>query len=199
MRPLVIKLGGSLIGSSALGDWLAAVTCLPGRAILVPGGGPFADAVRTAQAKLGFGDAAAHAMAILAMEQYAHALLDLAPALAPCATRAELTAARHGVWLPARLALAASDIPPSWDVTSDTLAAWLACEIEASGLALVKRAGAPTAGSTPLDWAAEGLVDPAFPAAAARFGGPVTCLGDADPSRLAAFATTAAFPRALTG
>ena len=33
--------------------------------IVVPGGGPFADAVRASQAEIGFDDAAAHEMAML--------------------------------------------------------------------------------------------------------------------------------------
>jgi 5-(aminomethyl)-3-furanmethanol phosphate kinase len=66
------------------------------------------------------------------------------------------------VWLPAVMAFADPDIPESWEMTSDSLAAWLARKIEATRLVLVKSTGAPS----PLDPAAlaeAGLVDRLFP------------------------------------
>ena len=59
----------------------------------VAGGGVFADAVRSAQQRFTFSDAAAHAMALLAMEQYAALLADLDPALRRCADAGEIRAA----------------------------------------------------------------------------------------------------------
>jgi aspartokinase-like uncharacterized kinase len=48
--PNVVKLGGSLHDAAELGGWLAALAEAPGPArVVVPGGGPFADAVRAAQ------------------------------------------------------------------------------------------------------------------------------------------------------
>ena len=64
----VIKLGGSHAFAPQLKDWIGAVAAQAGRIVLVPGGGPFADAVRDAQARMGFDDGAAHRMALLAME-----------------------------------------------------------------------------------------------------------------------------------
>src|SRR5258706_129790 len=52
----VIKLGGSFAFSADLGEWIAAIAGCAGRAVIVPGGGPFADAVRAAQAQMGFDD-----------------------------------------------------------------------------------------------------------------------------------------------
>ena len=40
----VVKLGGSLSGAPELKAWLAALAGAAGRVVLVPGGGPFADA-----------------------------------------------------------------------------------------------------------------------------------------------------------
>ena len=71
---LVAKLGGSLHAAPELPVWIAALKNWPHRLTLVCGGGPFADAVRSAQPKMGFSDATGHAMALLAMEQYALAL-----------------------------------------------------------------------------------------------------------------------------
>src|SRR5215475_173073 len=75
--PTVIKLGGSFAFSPDLRDWIAAITRCAGRAVIVPGGGPFADAVRAAQPQVGFDDRAAHRMGLLAMEQYGCAIKSL--------------------------------------------------------------------------------------------------------------------------
>src|SRR5262245_40517652 len=73
----VVKLGGSFAFSPHLSEWLDAIAAGAGHVVLVPGGGPFADTVREAQPRMGFDDWAAHHMALLAMEQYAFALLSL--------------------------------------------------------------------------------------------------------------------------
>ena len=78
MRDLtVVKLGGSHAFAPHLRAWLDAIAQCAGRIVVVPGGGPFADAVRDAQPRMGFDDAAAHRMALLAMEQYGCALASL--------------------------------------------------------------------------------------------------------------------------
>ncbi|CAN2535364.1 hypothetical+protein [Methylocapsa aurea] len=141
-RHLVAKLGGSLAASPALRRWLAALRLYPGPVTIIPGGGPFADAVRSAQEALGFSDAAAHDMAIMAMEQYGRALCDLEPGLFPAATPQEAAAAHAhdatAVWSPVAMTRADPQIPASWDMTSDSLAAWYAHEAGASALLLIK-------------------------------------------------------------
>jgi hypothetical protein len=57
-------LGGSHATGPHLTDWLTAIAAEAGSIAIVPGGGPFADAVRAAQASMGFDDPAAHAMAL---------------------------------------------------------------------------------------------------------------------------------------
>ncbi|WP_166142134.1 aspartate kinase [Methylosinus sp. RM1] len=146
-RPLVVKLGGSLAASPALRQWLAALRRYPGPLALVPGGGPFADAVRSAQKVLRFSDAAAHDMAIMAMEQYGRALCDLEPGLRPAATPQEAAAAHArgaiAVWSPVAMTRADPQIPASWDMTSDSLAAWYAHEAGARALLLIKSVDFP--------------------------------------------------------
>jgi len=165
--PVIVKLGGSLAEGPSLPSWLAVLTRHGGgRCVVVPGGGGFADAVRAAQAALGFSDRAAHCMALLAMEQSALMLADLAPLLAPCAEPDEiaacLAAGRIPVWLPSRMALADRAIPESWDVTSDSLAAWLAGMLGLRQLVLVKSAPPPEP-ATAERLAAAGYVDPMLP------------------------------------
>jgi dihydroneopterin aldolase len=140
---LVAKLGGSLwTQPEALRGWLAALARYAGPLTIVPGGGPFADAVRAAQSSLRFSNAAAHEMAIMGMEQYALALADLAPALVLVETPAEAALAhRRGaaaLWRPLATTRCAPQIPASWDMTSDSLAAWHAHEAGAEALLLIK-------------------------------------------------------------
>jgi 5-(aminomethyl)-3-furanmethanol phosphate kinase len=163
---IVVKLGGSLAKARTLNGWLTALGRGKGRVVVVPGGGAFADTVRGEQDRLQFSDRAAHRMALLAMEQYALALADICAEMTACATEREmrdaLTRGSIPVWLPATMALADPGIPESWDVTSDSLAAWLARRLGAGRLILVKSAAAPR----PLDpavLAERGLVDRLFP------------------------------------
>jgi len=163
----VVKLGGSLLGSDHLGAWLTALGDLAGEAVVVPGGGPFADAVRDAQRRTPFGDGAAHRMAILAMEQYAFLLAALEPRLCPADSPSRIAAARRAgqtpVWLPSRMTLGARDIPESWDVTSDSLAIWLADALKVRRVLLVKSAKIAATGVTAAALAADGIVDPLLP------------------------------------
>lgn len=163
----IVKLGGSLAGDPLLPDWLDMLSdCGRGRVVIVPGGGPFADRVREAQQHWEFDDAAAHRMSILAMEQYGHMLVGLCPALTPAAAPSRLFAVLKGagvaVWLPSLMLADAEAVPQNWSITSDSLAAWLAQQISAQALVLVKSCPVPQqADSTEL--ARLGIVDPAFP------------------------------------
>jgi 5-(aminomethyl)-3-furanmethanol phosphate kinase len=174
----VVKLGGSLHDDApALRRWLRSLAEVPGpRRVVVPGGGPFADAVRGLQPAMGFGDLAAHRMAILAMQQLGLALQSLEPRLALAETEAELRAGPASVWLPWRLAGREETIAASWDVTSDSLACWLAARLGAAVLFLVKSGPVPTGEATAEALAAAGLVDAAFPALAQRFAGSIRVL-----------------------
>ena len=58
---------------------------------------------------------------------------------------------------------AASEIPWSWDVTSDSLAAWLAGRIGAKRVLLVKHVELPPGPLRAADLVADGIIDPAFP------------------------------------
>lgn len=168
----IVKLGGSLHGSPALGRWLRALAEAPGPPrLVVPGGGPFADAVRGLQGQLGFDDLTAHRMAILAMHQAGLHLHGLEPRLPLAESEPELGTARAAIWLPWRLAGRERALRPSWEVTSDTIACWLATRLGAEVLALVKSPPLPPGQASAAALARDGLVDPAFAAAAAGFRG----------------------------
>ena len=182
--PTVIKLGGSFAFSPDLKDWIAAIAGCAGRAVIVPGGGPFADLVRAAQAQMGFDDRAAHRMGLLAMEQFGCAIKSLHEAVSladsPDSIRRGLTSSQVPVWLPSRMALDVTDIPQSWDVTSDSLAAWLAGKIGAERLLLVKQVESAHGTARVSDLAERDIVDKAFANFLAASGVPAFILGPKD-------------------
>jgi aspartokinase-like uncharacterized kinase len=130
----VVKVGGG-IGDDALPGVCAA---LGGRRslLVVPGGGRFADAVRDADRRFGLEAGTAHRMAILGMEQFGWLLSDLIPGAARCTDLERIATDRTSVLLPAGLPL--DELPASWDVTSDSIAAWVARRVGAGRLVLVK-------------------------------------------------------------
>jgi len=165
-RAVIVKLGGSHAFESYLKDWLAAIAAQAGSIVIVPGGGPFADAVREAQTAMGFDDSAAHSMALMAMAQYGEALRSLNPALTAAASRSailrSLRAGKVPVWSPEPMARAAG-LPETWALTSDSLAAWLAGAIGAQRLVLVKHGRFEDASLNVCDLVARSVVDPLFP------------------------------------
>jgi aspartokinase-like uncharacterized kinase len=146
----VVKVGGGL--ARAAGDATLAALCEAiGDAardealLVVPGGGGFADVVRDHDRRFGLRDATAHRLAILAMDQFGGVLADLIPgAIAVArldAARRGAEAGRAAVLLPAALVLREAPLPTSWEVTSDSIAAWVAGAAGAGRLVLVKAVG----------------------------------------------------------
>ena len=180
MKPaLVIKLGGSHVGSALLRPWVDAIVAAD-RIVVVPGGGPFADIVRTMQPTIGYDDLAAHDMAMMAMAQFGRALTALSDRLAYCDDLRDIHAVhdRIAVWSPWPGLRGARDVPPSWDITSDSLSLWLARALDVPAVVLVKHRAAPSAGLGSL--ADEGIVDRAFPGFATPYGGTIRIAGPAD-------------------
>jgi|Deesub1362B_J571_1020462.scaffolds.fasta_scaffold00013_207 hypothetical protein len=115
----VVKIGGSLFREGRrlvkyLKDHSKEVN---ERILLVPGGGIFADFVRS----LELDEETSHWMAILAMEQYGYYLSSgIVPAYP------EFTEEKIYLLLPYKLMRERDPLPHSWDVTSDSIAAWIA-------------------------------------------------------------------------
>jgi aspartokinase-like uncharacterized kinase len=141
----VVKIGGGLLGQAGALDLVVeALTAFrSGRRIVVlPGGGPFADAVRQMFKRIKIGEDAAHWMAVLGMDQYAHALAARLPGAAlvddePGISEA-LQSGRLPVLAPYRWLRTADPLPHSWEVTSDSIAAWLAGTLGARRIVLIK-------------------------------------------------------------
>jgi len=142
MTPLVVKLGGSTAGRIEMEQWIAVLASGTMPLVIVPGGGPFADQVRVSQKEMHFSDAAAHEMAILAMEQFGLVIAERHPRLQPARSLQDIeTIVAEGgipVWFPSQMTHN-EDIAPSWDITSDSLAAWLCGQIGSRHLLLCKQ------------------------------------------------------------
>jgi 5-(aminomethyl)-3-furanmethanol phosphate kinase len=140
-RPLIVKVGGGLLRDEGLDGLRRAcrdVNVLATRqpVLVVPGGGPFADAVRAVDAEVGLDDAVAHRLALNAMDQ----LGVLLAALLPDAELVTDLAPPRALGL---LAIAPAftgraEIPESWAVTSDSLAVLAAGAISAEEAVLLK-------------------------------------------------------------
>ena len=177
----VIKLGGSLATAPELRSWLEVIAHAPGPPrVLVPGGGPFADAVRAAQARWRFDDRIAHRMALLAMHQYGLMLTGLEPKLQPAETveaiRAACATEHIPVWLPYAMVATRDDIEASWEVTSDSLALWLATELGAERLILVKATVLPVEPTSIGLLTETRVLDGAFSGCTQPFAGEIFCM-----------------------
>lgn len=134
----IIKLGGSLLENGQMFDCLKHILKSGEKTVVVCGGGDFANQVRSAQKKWLFDDIAAHKMAILAMKQTAIMLQNFQPEFVLESTVSNLENHLFSIWSPDITELNAAKIKPSWEITSDSLAAWLATKLNAEKLVIVK-------------------------------------------------------------
>lgn len=143
----VIKIGGGLRAiPGALHRVCHAVGALGCNhpILVVPGGGPFADAVRDFDRAEKLAPASAHWMAILAMDQYAHVLAERIPGASlidePGAVLQAMRPGGVAVLAPFRWLRSADVLPHTWEVTSDSIAAFVAGALDAARLILIKPA-----------------------------------------------------------
>lgn len=167
----VVKLGGSLFDlpqlPARLRAWLAAQP--PAHQVIVAGGGPLVEQVRSWHAGEAIDDEAAHWMCVDLLRVTARVLHAWLPEI-PLVEDDRLLDSRigkHGATIlgPARWmrhaepGLAGTRLPSSWETTSDSIAGRLAAALAADELVLLKSA----LPRTPVDLralAAVGFVDP---------------------------------------
>jgi aspartokinase-like uncharacterized kinase len=156
---VVVKLGGGLAqrpGKLAEAGLAVRGAARHGQLVVVPGGGVFANTVRTLDQALTLPATTAHWMAILGMDQSAHLVAAHTPDAVVVHDRMEIRVAldenRIPVLAPYRWMVAADALPHRWEVTSDSIAAFVAGALDASLLILLKPVSGPVAT----------LVDPCF-------------------------------------
>lgn len=183
---VVIKLGGSAIFSQDLDPWVEAIAGATAQVILVTGGGKYADAVRDNQKRLHFNDKAAHDMALLAMDQTALSVANSHDIMRPATTIDEmeecLSANLIPVWRPFQIVTNTADIEASWRVTSDSLALWLAQQLSARALLLIKSKPLEARSHNLMALVRDGVLDEAFPdyMQKAHIRASILCPGDWD-------------------
>lgn len=161
---LIVKVGGSLLAGpewpEALATLLAATA---GRRVLVVGGGPVVDGLRTIDAAATRPAAVMHWLAIEALGITARLVAEATglPLVAAPET-SEVAVLDAPRWL-----RTAASLPEGWQVTSDSIAA-VAAARAGGGLLLAKSVPPPHAGLQAL--AAAGWIDGHFPAVAAAAG-----------------------------
>ena len=139
----VLKVGGSLAEDPAsltrLCQQLSALAKAY-RIAVVPGGGELADIVRKFDKVYGLSNTVAHKMAILAMDQYGFFLSDITPNSYVSYSLEEISNSEKWalpIFLPSKLMFREDPLEHSWDVTSDTITAYIAGLLHADKLLLV--------------------------------------------------------------
>jgi len=176
VRPsLIVKVGGSLL------DWPELSERLPGflqglgdpakRTLLLAGGGATVDLIRALDPIHHFGEERSHHLAIQALDLTALILSNILGNSRVIFDESEFAACwdagTYPILAPSRLLggdlnLEGDALPESWEVTSDSIAAWLAARLRVERLVLLKSANVPHETSRSLA-ARLGLVDPYFP------------------------------------
>ncbi|MEM7312198.1 MAG: hypothetical protein AAF497_03505 [Planctomycetota bacterium] len=163
----IIKFGGSLLSRDHWADdfrhWYTAT---PGqRDILVVGGGSRVDRIRELDRRLKLGDVACHFLAVAQMDILARTVSKrlgwpLISSPGDCCKHPR-SVAITGDWMDDAENRGTVDLSVSWDVTSDSIAAWVAKLCDAHQLVLLKSRRA--VGENARDWTAARIVDPCFP------------------------------------
>lgn len=144
MNAIVVKVGGSIAlypqKLRALCAQLSEVS-KKHRLIVVPGGGEFADVVRCLDERFSLSYCASHRMAILGMDQYGLLLSDLTPNSVTVSKLEEikyfLDSGGLPIFLPSNLLLSDDPLENSWDVTSDSIAVYIAHRLQVHKVLLV--------------------------------------------------------------
>jgi aspartokinase-like uncharacterized kinase len=109
--------------------------------VVVPGGGRFADVVRDFDQRFTLSSVVSHRMAILGMDQFGLLLCQIIPN--SCATYLLSDAKQLSeirvvpVFLPSRLMFQEEPLENSWNVTSDSIAAYVASRLHVAKVLLV--------------------------------------------------------------
>jgi 5-(aminomethyl)-3-furanmethanol phosphate kinase len=172
-RLCVVKVGGSLLDLPDLGErlrtWLAT---LPPEdiVVLVPGGGPTTDVIRTLDERFRLGEERSHWLALRALTLNTHFLACLLPGARIIKQRIDAFVIGSNLCLLDCHGFAGFDehtaagdpLPHQWNATSDSLAARVAVAWRSARLILLKSAMIPATMSWE-DAGRAGLVDPLFP------------------------------------
>ncbi|NLE05777.1 MAG: hypothetical protein GX638_13395 [Crenarchaeota archaeon] len=140
----VIKIGGSLSEKPNvlrnLGYELSKIAQKQ-KILIIPGGAKFADVIRELDNKFKLPASFTHRMAILAMDQYGLFLSQILPNSQLCDSIKEANkiskAGKLAIFLPSKMVLDCDPFEASWDVTSDSIAAYIAIKVHSKKVILI--------------------------------------------------------------
>ena len=174
----VVKLGGSLLHQAetrfAIQRWLQDQDINNWSHVWVVGGGHWVELIRDFDRMHSLTAEQSHAASVAAMEVTARMVSGWFPewnvfdSVQDAVSMIDRSsdhvcdgsnlAESHLIWYPlASLSSGDLDLPASWDVTSDSMAGWLAGQVDADELVLLKSCDGES--GRPLDWIQSGLVD----------------------------------------
>lgn len=139
----VLKVGGSIaeypVSLKELCKELA-ICAKDYEILIVPGGGRFADTVRDFDKTYSLSSTVAHEMAVLAMDQFGLFLSDITPNSYASYSLEKVKNSSYGklpIFLPSRFIFCKDPLESSWDVTSDSIAAYITGILQARKLILI--------------------------------------------------------------
>lgn len=144
MALTVLKIGGSLASEPAkLRSLMQRIGTISQTRplVVVPGGGEFADTVRDLDKRFSLGSFVSHRMAILAMDQYGLLLSDISPNSVVVQSfddaKSAVNSAKLPIFLPSQVMLKEDPLENSWDITSDSIALYIAHKLQAEKVLFV--------------------------------------------------------------
>jgi aspartokinase-like uncharacterized kinase len=140
---IVVKFGGSLERRADFPKICKGIgrSFQDKKAVIIPGGGRFADIVRASDKRWRLDASTSHLMALLAMDQFGCLLAEKIPGAIAVRTVKDIVRARFEGLLPVFLPsawLRCQNVPESWNLTSDSIACVFAIRMKASRLVLLK-------------------------------------------------------------
>ena len=142
---ILFKLGGSLLNSGFMKLWINFITYhFKGRAIIVPGGGLFANHIRSVQKNYNFKDDIAHEMALYSMSQMGLLISSIdRTSLHFCNTKHEISGVIEDNKVPIIgtfdfLKKRIGSPNKNWSITSDSIALLISKELQFNTMLIVK-------------------------------------------------------------
>jgi 5-(aminomethyl)-3-furanmethanol phosphate kinase len=169
----IIKLGGSLLSRPDLGDRLRTVLdhFAPPSPLIVPGGGPLADQIRYLDRLHHWPVEVSHELAMQTLSVTARIVATLDPRMEVVSSlsQAGISWERNRIPVLDPVGLSGElTLPAGWEVTSDSIAAWVAMQFPRHRLWLLKSVDLPDPLPTLSDAVLSGLIDSHFPNLAPR-------------------------------
>ncbi|OUW00151.1 MAG: hypothetical protein CBD16_06940 [Betaproteobacteria bacterium TMED156] len=147
---IAIKIGGSLLESKKIRECLDIIVAQNKRTFIIPGGGVFANLVRSEQKKIKFNNLVAHNLCLLSMSSVGCIIQSMIPKSSELIVNVDelhLTKKNITVWVPKNKFEVKCNKFTNWNTTSDTIALTTSKKINAKTLIILKACEIPDSGN----------------------------------------------------